>query len=529
VEYPRGSDGFAGRGRLRRDDFSDEATDEGAAMAELVHDVAPGAAIAFHTAFGGGQAKFAKGMTDLGTTAGSTIMVDDVFFFAEPMYQDGIIAQAAAACVSKGIPYFSSAGNEANRGLRQLYTDIVPDTDDAGQPPTGMDLHDWGGGDGYLDVTLSPGSSFTAVLQWNQPFQSVNTAAGVQIDMDLYITPTASVAGLADPVASSIAVQGTTGNPLGDAVEIAGARLDDTAPLPVTVYVAVDHFDGNQDTIPLTARGGPLTIQFDTSGAYAPRTSFEPDLSGVNGNNTTFFGQALLSLDGFEGEPDTFPNFFGTSAAVPNVAAIAALMRQHLGLRTPREIESALQRTAVDITGSRAAIGRDDVTGRGLVAAVAALTALSETLPARHSIQSATFPNRYIEHRDAMGYLEFIAADSTDGNKRDATFTLVPGLGDVRCLSFQSVNVPTQYLRHSMFRIMLNESDGSEGFKQDATFCRTPGLGDATATSFESLNFPGHFIHNRSFELWLDAAEATEQFRLEATFHIVTPWVPPES
>lgn len=65
--------------------------DEGAAMAELVHDIAPGANIAFHTAFGG-QAVFAEGITDLCTNAGSTVGVDDVLYFAEPMYQDGIIA-----------------------------------------------------------------------------------------------------------------------------------------------------------------------------------------------------------------------------------------------------------------------------------------------------------------------------------------------------------------------------------------------------------------------------------------------------
>ena len=416
--------------------------DEGAAMAELVHDIAPGAAIAFHTAFTG-QAGFADGITDLCTTAGSTVVVDDVIYFAEPMYQDGIIAQAAAACVAEGVPYFSAAGNGANRGFRQLFNDITG-ADDTAATPSGNDLHDWGNGDGFLDVTLPPGASIRVVLQWNQPFASVSLGQGAEVDLDLYITPTPDAAGLANPLRSSRDVQGTTGFPSGDALEI--AFYHNATPQPETVYLAIEHFDGKQDTIPqddttplefrlvffesnagtqiqgitngssafggptmyghavapgvvsvgavpwfdtpvfnpgfeatgvtdperFSSRGGDISILFDANGAFAPRTSFEPDIAAVDGNNTTFFGRTL-SLSGAFGEPDSFPNFFGTSAAAPNAAAVAALMRQLNGLLTPAEITAAFVNTAVDITGFRAAPGRDDVTGAGLIDANAAI------------------------------------------------------------------------------------------------------------------------------------------------------------
>lgn len=117
---------------IRRD--TSGGGDEGAAMAELIHDIAPGAAIAFHTAFGS-QAVFAEGITDLCTTAGSTVVVDDVLYFAEPMYQDGIIAQAAADCVARGVPYFSSAGNQSNRGFRRVFKDISA-VDDRSRTPS---------------------------------------------------------------------------------------------------------------------------------------------------------------------------------------------------------------------------------------------------------------------------------------------------------------------------------------------------------------------------------------------------------
>ncbi|ETW98198.1 MAG: hypothetical protein ETSY1_19730 [Candidatus Entotheonella factor] len=417
-------------------------------MAELVHDIAPGASLAFHTAFGG-QAVFAEGITDLCTTAGSTVVVDDVIYFAEPMYQDGIIAQAAAACVARGVPYFSSAGNQSNRGLRQVFQDINP-ADERTRTPIGKDLHNWGGGDGFLDLTLPPGSTVRVVLQWNQPFASVSPGNGAQIDLDLYITPTPNASGLRSPIARSIGQQGTTGNPRGDAVEIVSVSNFGTR--SKTVYLAIDHYEGSQSMIPqdsttplefrlvffesdfrntiiqgivdhtsafggptiyghavapgvvsvaavpwydtqvfnsnftpsratdpedFSSRGGAISTQFDVSGNFLPRTSQEPDIAAVDGNNTTFFGFPL-NLGGYEGEPDSFPNFFGTSAAAPNAAAVAALMREYHGALNPDEILAAMVNTAIDITGTRASVGRDDVTGAGLLDANAALAALQD-------------------------------------------------------------------------------------------------------------------------------------------------------
>ena len=43
---------------------------------------------------------------------GADVIVDDVIYFAEPMFQDGLIADAAQAAVDAGVPYYSSAGNQ---------------------------------------------------------------------------------------------------------------------------------------------------------------------------------------------------------------------------------------------------------------------------------------------------------------------------------------------------------------------------------------------------------------------------------
>src|SRR5262249_62146311 len=48
-------------------------------------------------------------------TNGSTVIVDDIGYFAGPFFQDGVIPQAVDAAVAAGVPYFSAAGNEARQ------------------------------------------------------------------------------------------------------------------------------------------------------------------------------------------------------------------------------------------------------------------------------------------------------------------------------------------------------------------------------------------------------------------------------
>jgi hypothetical protein len=95
------------------------ATDEGRAMMEIIHDVAPGATLAFHTAFDG-QADFARGILDL-KKSGAKVIIDDVIYFDEPFYQDGIPAQAVNIVKGIGVSYFSSAGNQNRRAYESAF------------------------------------------------------------------------------------------------------------------------------------------------------------------------------------------------------------------------------------------------------------------------------------------------------------------------------------------------------------------------------------------------------------------------
>lgn len=113
-------------------------------MAEIIHDVAPGADIAFYTAFGG-QADFAQGIEALAlpknqSTArgvpggGAQIIVDDVEYFEEPAFQSGIIGAAIDNVVrNRGVAYFSAAGND-NADASPSLTSTMPRASPTSRP-----------------------------------------------------------------------------------------------------------------------------------------------------------------------------------------------------------------------------------------------------------------------------------------------------------------------------------------------------------------------------------------------------------
>jgi hypothetical protein len=98
---------------------SPEATDEGRALAQIVHDIAPGAELLFHTAAdNSGETPSASANTFSDAVnalreAEVDIIFDDVVLL-DSLVEDGSAAQSVAAAVSDGIVYLSAAGNNAS-------------------------------------------------------------------------------------------------------------------------------------------------------------------------------------------------------------------------------------------------------------------------------------------------------------------------------------------------------------------------------------------------------------------------------
>ena len=138
------------------------------------------------------------------------------------------------------------------------------------------------------------------------------------------------------------------------------------------------------------------------------------------------------------------------------------------------------------------------------------------------SFQSYNYPTYYIRHQNFLGELTQV---SSNLDRQDATFRIVPGLADGNCVSFESLTYPGYYLRHQDFRVKLTKWQDSQQLKEDATFCRRPGLADSTLVSFESYNYPGYFLRHRNFHLYIEQ-DNTSLFKEDTTFRIVEPLSP---
>ena len=172
-----------------------DPADEGRAMAQIVHDLAPGASLAFASAFNGEQAfaqnieNLAKPVADGGAEAG--VIADDVFYYDEPFFQDGPVAVAASKVSEEGVSYFSAAGNDniPDAEGNEIASWEAPAFRDSSGCPAGtptyaahcMDFNPGAGTDSGFGITVEPGGTLNVDLQWAQPWYGVHT------DFDAYL------------------------------------------------------------------------------------------------------------------------------------------------------------------------------------------------------------------------------------------------------------------------------------------------------------------------------------------------------
>ena len=112
-------------------DPQDGSADEGRAMLQIIHDVAPGANLAFCTA-GESTTAFANNIRALRTNANAPcdVIVDDIAFYDEPFFSDGIVSQAVDQVVTstslsgRRVIYYSAAGNDGDLSYSANFTPI---------------------------------------------------------------------------------------------------------------------------------------------------------------------------------------------------------------------------------------------------------------------------------------------------------------------------------------------------------------------------------------------------------------------
>jgi len=418
-------------------------TDEGRAMLQIVHDVAPGASLAFATA-SGGESNFANNIRAL-ANAGAKVIVDDVIYFTEPMFQDGNVAKAIDQVTSSGVVYFSAAGNEGHDAWAGAWTAATNYPNRAfnsnpGAPRfggfTSLDFDPSGGVDDKQAFSLAAGATMTISVQWNQPFFSVSGGSGATGDIDVYILDASNnkvVDGATDDNTGHDAVEvvqftnnsGSAHNYYLMIVDAGGVTptqikyvffgdatfSEFTQPQVSTIFGHTNAAGANAVAaagffqtpafgldpaqVESYSSSGGTPVYFDSVGIpLGPITRQQPKFTAPDGGNTTFFVQDS-GVD-----PDTFPNFFGTSAAAPHAAAVAALLLSAKPTLTPAQVVAAMENTALDMDDPSSAgfdTGVDLRTGYGLVQADAAI----RSILAPGSISGATFVDK-----DSDGVLE---------------------------------------------------------------------------------------------------------------------------
>ncbi|HEY3472352.1 MAG TPA: S8 family serine peptidase [Amycolatopsis sp.] len=389
--------------------------DEGTAMLEIIHDLAPNAKLGFASAFNS-DASFADNIRKLRFESHCDVIVDDVIYFKESPFQDWIIAQAVNDVTADGALYFSSAGNEGNvaDGTAGHWEGDFVDSGKSVGKFAGA-AHNFAGAAGnqiYEPISDASSAGVPVTLHWSDPIGqsandydlyllnaagavvsfSQNVQDGTQDPYEILRTPTFGGTGL------RLAVVKFSGQNRYFSLSALRGRFSDSADglkAYNTPGVTVGH-SAARDAFSVAAApaakafgrllepGDPANPAGPYPGAFSgatkaerftsdgPRRMFyEADGTPITPGNVSSTGgevrakPEITAADGVTTSVTGFNPFFGTSAAAPHAAAIAALVLSGNPGLPPSEVREALINTAIDIETP----GRDNFTGAGVILA----------------------------------------------------------------------------------------------------------------------------------------------------------------
>jgi len=299
---------------------------EGTAMMEIIHDIAPGATLLYHDFGGGAQNDFISAAESL-INAGARIIVDDVGFLEVPYFEDGFTAENLNRILAEHpeVIIVSAAGNNAEVHYQNKFSD------------DGTGYHSFDG-NGGIPIAIQPGGKFSAFLQWDDMYgQSDN-------DYNLYLEENGELIGLSERVQGGNALPEEKFTYINDGPNLVQAELrvkkenPDVKDKNIEIFINAQKDKvyinkqslSNQDSI-IGQAAVPLVLsvaaispekvnaieRYSSQGFVTityPQVSIrqKPDVTGINN----------IEVSGAGGFPKTFP---GTSAAAPHIAGLLAL------------------------------------------------------------------------------------------------------------------------------------------------------------------------------------------------------------
>ncbi len=367
-----------------RSGIGDGNTGEGTAMSEIVHDIAPGAQL-FFAAAAPGKAGFAESITLL-RAAGCQIIVDDISYSSDEwQFQDDEIGQAVNEVVEDGALYLSSSGNEGNlkNGTSSTWEGDFADGGAATAPLPAGSVHSFGT---QTFNRLKDGKS-PVVLQWSDEYRSSSN------DYDLYILNAAGTR----VVASSTDTQDGTQAPIevvdnvraGERIVIFKSAAAQPRYLRVIGYASKLEIATAGQTIGHAATANSLCVASSDASLAAPgpfttaslneksssdgphKMFYRPDGTPITPGNFLASGgitlqtPALTAGDGGKTSVVGFEQFYGTSAAAPAAAGIAALVWSRNPSLTNLQVRAILESSCLDIE----AAGFEVNSGNGILMA----------------------------------------------------------------------------------------------------------------------------------------------------------------
>ena len=388
--------------------------DEGTALLEIIHDLAPSAQLAFSAA--GSSLGFVEATLWLANEAfdgeGADIIVDDLGYYSEPFFEDGLVALAVDDAVAGGAVFVSAAGNSANKHYDGQFSD------------GGNGYHNFGPSDS-TDISLRIGVGRSVVLQWNDQFGSSGN------DYDLFVCPpglkpvkfnlqndicegsTREQNGDDDPYeivstffadypVADVYIRKYSGDARQLKLFILGGRvlehgveeggiIGHPAVSGVLAVGAIPAADPGNDEPEAFSDRGPTEIYFSRE------TRNKPDVMGIDGVTVTGVGGFGIPLSGINGS-----RFYGTSAAAPHVAGIAALVMETQRLADPDmtkkqvadTVTQELKDTAIDL-GEQESSGYNETFGYGRADALAAIESIAASSDDFDLDSLDPFPDEY--------------------------------------------------------------------------------------------------------------------------------------